>query len=328
MNLIFVGDFAQLPPVMDKPMWQQSFQEKSNFGYLLFKTQFNKHIRLSKIKRQEDERFKSLLNNIRDGKITKKDFEMLKTRLDVLNKKPDDYDDIIRLFSTNEPVHKYNFEKLKTLQKKGKPVAKIVSSNVGKGASNLPPDKFRIPMLPVLYLAQGARVMLRGNLLPARFGLVNGSIGTVVDIVYEQGKKPDDFPDVVVVDFPQYKGPVIFKDHPTYVPIPPMESRCAEKEHLRRTQIPLWLCWSMTIHKSQGETMHRAVIDIGKRELAAGLTYVAISRLRTFEGLFLTGTFNWPRLQTINKRKEVQKRIIADEKLMGIYKNTVANLDD
>ena len=132
---------------------------------------------------------------------------------------------------------------------------------------------------PKLLIARGARVMLTKNLWPSA-GLCNGSTGTVVDIIYETGHQPPLLPIAVVVKFDKYSGPSM-TNMPGCVPIPPITAtvNIANTVH-ERQQIPLTLAWALTIPKSQGMTLDRAWIDIGKKESTSGLTYVGISRVR------------------------------------------------
>ena len=96
-------------------------------------------------------------------------------------------------------------------------------------------------------------------------------------------------PKVIIVEFPDYTGkPLLGEKYPKCIPIVPFTAQSMYRGKIRsRTQFPLQLCWAMTIHKSQGLTIDRAVIDIGKSDIGIGMTYVALSRLKTLDGLFL-----------------------------------------
>ena len=92
----------------------------------------------------------------------------------------------------------------------------------------------------------------------------------------------------------------------------------------KRKQIPLGLAYAITIHKSQGLSLDRAVIDLGSRENnEGGLTYVALSRLRTFDGLFLKPC-EWSRLEQINRREMIKMRIEEEKRLLKLYKKTIS----
>ena len=127
-------------------------------------------------------------------------------------------------------------------------------------------------------------------------GLVNGAMGTVRAIFYSTGGPPD-VPIAVIVRFDSYSGPTFpngtvpitpllrFDSYsgPTFpngtVPITPLlRSWSSLGGHCSRLQLPLKLAWAVTIHKSQGLTLDKVVIDVGKREFSTGLTFVQKSR--------------------------------------------------
>ena len=86
-----------------------------------------------------------------------------------------------------------------------------------------------------------------------KWGLFNGAIGTVVDIIFKQGENPNEghLPTVVVVELKHYRGPIWDTDNPTHVPIVPIERWC-EPMCCTRKQIPLQIAWAKTIHSLQG----------------------------------------------------------------------------
>ena len=134
---------------------------------------------------------------------------------------------------------------------------------------------------PVVFLAKGARVMLTMNLWSS-VGLCNGATGTVVDIIYQNNHQPPDLPIAVLVEFENYRGPVFNVNQPLCIPICPITvASQTEIGFHERQQLPLRLAWALTIHKSQGLTLPKAWIDIGKSERTAGVSYVAISRVRS-----------------------------------------------
>eukprot|EP00762_Andalucia_godoyi_P008050 ANDGO_02165.mRNA.1 ATP-dependent DNA helicase pfh1 len=175
----------------------------------------------------------------------------------------------------------------------------------------------------VLLLCMGAPVMLRTN-LATEAGLVNGSLGTVVAVVYESPtaeQPPQGLPAFVVVNFPLYTGPP-FSSRPgeeKFVPVPYVSvakhktnTSSTGKQVIFRKQIPLTLAYAITIHKSQGMTLDMAVVDLGNRELSPGLTFVAISRVKRLEGLaFVSGTCTSERLSSFCS-PSVFSRIAAD----------------
>ena len=115
--------------------------------------------------------------------------------------------------------------------------------------------------------------------LKADWGLYNGAVGTVVDIVYKQGCRPTDnstpLPDVVFVRFPGYKGPPYIDEDPNLVPIVPVSRSTDCTCRCKRLQVPLRLSWGTTIHKCQGmtvgtgEAFRYVVIHPGKHNFEA-----------------------------------------------------------
>jgi ATP-dependent DNA helicase PIF1 len=102
-------------------------------------------------------------------------------------------------------------------------------------------------------------------------GLCNGATGTVVDIVYHNNHQPPNLPIAVIVEFENCRGPVFNENQPLCIPIIPITvtSQTGIGFH-ERQQLPLRLAWALTIHKSQGLTLPKARIDIGKSERTGG----------------------------------------------------------
>jgi ATP-dependent DNA helicase PIF1 len=153
---------------------------------------------------------------------------------------------------------------------------------------------------PVVFLAKGARVMLTMNLWSS-VGLCNGATGTVVDIIYHNNHQPPDLPIAVMVEFENYRGPLFEQNQPLCIPICPITVTSHTEVGLHeRQQVPLRLAWALTIHKSQGLTLPKAWIDIGKSERTAGVSYVAISRVKSLTSCVIE-PMTYERLIYLNK---------------------------
>ena len=134
---------------------------------------------------------------------------------------------------------------------------------------------------PVVLLTKDDRVMLTMNLW-SNVGLCNGATGTVVDIIYQINHQPPTLPIAVIVEFENYRGPVSNENHPFCIPICPITvTSQTEIGFHERQQLPLRLAWALTRHNSQGLTLSKVWIDIGKSERTARVSYVAISRVKS-----------------------------------------------
>ena len=189
----------------------------------------------------------------------------------------------------------------------GYPVARIQAEHNCATARN--GTDCQASCLPsVLELSRNSRVMLRRN-LRTETGLVNGALGYVTDIFYEEGRRPPALPKVIifVVKFDNYFGTTYADESFSILPV---ETRWTDVGiECTRRQFPLNLAYAITIHKSQGLTLDRAVIDIGNSEISAGLSYVAFSRVRSLEDLAIPNAFPRDRLDNIQERSLVRERI-------------------
>jgi ATP-dependent exoDNAse (exonuclease V) alpha subunit len=133
-----------------------------------------------------------------------------------------------------------------------------------------------------ILLAEGTKVMLTHNLWTSK-GLVNGAQGVVKNIWFDQGSNScSHLPAVVFVEFDGYSGPETPAwegVNPSWVPIVPAVAWWETKagKALTCTQLPLMMAWGITIHKSQGLTLEKVVVELGEKDFSAGLSFVAIS---------------------------------------------------
>ena len=141
---------------------------------------------------------------------------------------------------------------------------------------------------------------------------MNGSQGVVKKIWFNHSSNPrSHLPAVVFVEFQGYTGPQTPAwdgIEPSWVPIVSStvtwESK-AEKE-LSCTQLPLTLAWAVTIHKSQGMTLEKVVVELGPSDFTPGLSFVAISRVKTLDGLAFRSRFEAARLQKVRETDSMQ----------------------
>ena len=320
-SVIMFGDFGQLPPVLDLPMYVEkpSTDEMSNKGKAAYRN-FSEVYKLSVIQRQsgesEEQRdFRDLLLRLREGESSLKDWETLTKRFEVnlSQSEQDRFKDAVFIQTIWDDVNKVNIEMLRGLNQ---PVAKIEAVHTGGSQAKRANSDTAMGLEPQLLLARGCRIMLTTNLW-TEAGLVNGSMGIVYDILFEE-QGPPVLPKVIFVKFDQYTGPTISNlEGEKVVPISPIK-RSWEKNGTTcsRLQLPICLAWAITVHKSQGLTLEKANIDIGTNEFAAGLTFVAISRVRSLNNICLK-PFSFDRLQLIKNHIRLQERKKEEKRLLS-----------
>ena len=307
-SLILTGDPGQLPPVADKPLYHtKPSNAVGEQGYQAYHI-FDKVVTLTVNQRvqgmtPEQVQFRDLLLRLRKGESTVDDWKLLLTRQPSNVTNICDFEDATRLFYSNEQVANYNNEQLTKLEH---PIAHINARHSSALAKKISSDDMS-GLESVVFLAKGARVMLTMNLW-ASVGLCNGATGTVVDIIYQNIHQPPDLPIAVMVDFENYRGPVFNENQPLCIPICPITVVSQTEIGIHeRQQLPLRLAWALTIHKSQGLTLPKAWIDIGKSERTAGVSYVAISRVKTLASCVIE-PMTYERLTSLKSSANLQYR--------------------
>ena len=323
-SLILTGDPGQLPPVADKPLYhakpsnavgEQGFQAYHMFDKVV-KLTVNQRVQGMT---PEQVQFRDLLLRLRKGESTVDDWELLLTRQPSNVTNLYEFEDSTRLFYSNEQVGNYNHEQLTKL---GLPIAHINALHSSAVAKKISSDDMS-GLEPVVFLAKGARVMLTMNLWSC-VGLCNGATGTVVDIIYQNNYQPPDLPIAVMVEFENYRGPAFIESKPLCIPICPITvSSQTEIGIHERQQLPLRLAWALTIHKSQGLTLAKAWIDIGKSERTAGVSYVAISRVKSLASCVIE-PMTYERLSSLKSSANLQYRLEEENRLDQLAQATTS----
>ena len=321
ISIILVGDPAQLPPVADKPLYypfpKDSLQEQGYCAYACFEkvVKLDKNMRLTCVS-SERAQFLNLLASLRTGMSTEEQWRLLLSRQPNAVSNLQDFHFATRLFYTNHDVAQFNYNELQNLNQ---PIAVIEAKHSPATAKTIPSDEM-CGLQPTIFIAKGARVMLTMNLWTDA-GLCNGATGTVTEIVFADDQQPPSLPVAVVVHFDNYKGPS-FSSFPNCVPICPV-TVTNRNSHVpsERQQLPLKLAWAMTIHKSQGLTLEQAWIDIGPSEKTTGLTYVALSRVRSLSSCIIE-PMSFDRLQAIGRSSHMKFRIEEEQRLTTLASNT------
>lgn len=146
-------------------------------------------------------------------------------------------------------------------------------------------------------------------------------MGTVHAICYKQDQAPPFLPVAVTVLFDHYFGPTLPDGA---VPITLLRrSWSSSGRPCSRLQLPLKLAWAVTIHKSQGLTLDKIVVDIGKKEFCAGLTFVAISRVRRMTDLLLSPPFAFQQLGNLLKSGRMVEQKQEDKHLLALQAATI-----
>ena len=321
-SLILFGDPGQLPPVADKPLYHaKSSNGVGEQGYQTYRM-FDQVVKLTVNQRvqgmsSEQVTFRDLLLRLRKGESTIEDWKLLLTRQPSAITNLDEFKDATRLFYSNEQVADYNHDQLNKLDH---PVAKINARHSSASAKRIPAENMS-GLEPVVFLAKGAKVMLTMNLWSS-VGLCNGATGTVIDFIFETNHRPPDLPVAVIVQFDKYRGPSFNDTQPSYVPICPITISSESQNGLHeRQQLPLRLAWALTIHKSQGLTLSKAWIDIGKSEKTAGVSYVAISRVKTLSSCVIE-PMTYERLTSLRSSANLQFRLEEENRLDQLAQRT------
>ena len=303
-NLIIYlfGDCNQLIPIGDIPLFRR-LQQNTSDCHLLEKGQLLLHeiskcFFLSQSKRSKDKKYINFLNRLANGKCTEEDQKEVKGRCFSLLPRSEQklFSEAIKIAGTNEIVDDYNISKLVQLNK---PVAEIRAKNSNSIAKNSTDDDAD-GLQNILYLSIGAKIMLRRNLIVSR-GLVNGAIGKIYKILYQQGEKPPKLPKFILVEFEDIRLEDL---NVRYVPLKPILVGWKKNGHrCTRLQYPIHLCWACTIHKSQSLGFIRMILETGDTQFAMGLLYVAFSRVPNFNSMCTVFNLSLDRLNSVRRSK-------------------------
>jgi ATP-dependent exoDNAse (exonuclease V) alpha subunit len=267
-QVIFFGDLFQLPPVVE-PEAVEILEREYGSPYFFQARAFRKikprYIELTKVYRQADGRFLNILNRIRDGRHDEEDLAVLNSRMARETAGGDE--GCIVLTSTNRQAAMINERRLAGLPGK----AHNFQCSVNKDF-----DEKSFPTEPVLKLKPGAQVIMLRNDQDRRW--VNGTIAEVAELSEE----------TVTV---RVNGRLHDVDRAKWERIEyeynAAKDRIEERVAGTFEQFPLKLAWAITIHKSQGQTFDKVVIDLGHGAFTHGQVYVGLSRCTSLEGIIL-----------------------------------------
>ena len=273
VQIVLVGDLYQLPPVVsehESAFFSSTYDTPYFFSAKSFRRDDFPTVSLTTVFRQlGDDRMTAILNEIREGVLLGHAQEQLNARADRDFVPPDD-ELWLTLAPTNRLVTARNRQQLQRL-----PGDEMVHQARASGDLTL----FEAPVEETLRFKVGAQVMMLNNDQHGRW--VNGSIGRVVGVGYDR------YGAVVEVEFPD--GSVADVTPFTWEVTRPVVSGASLGREVvgSYTQLPFKLAWAITIHKSQGQTLDRVVVDLTGGMFSTGQLYVALSRCTSLSGLVL-----------------------------------------
>ncbi len=273
VQVLFIGDMLQLPPVVKDAEWNILAPYYS--GVYFFNAQVLQklpplYVELEKVYRQSDQLFINLLNNLRNNKLTHEDRTLL-NKYYQSNYQHNSGDGIILLTTHNRIADKKNYQALASIKEKSVCFDAIVKGEFSE--YSYPTDKR-------LEFKKGAQVMFTKNDYSGEQRYFNGKIGIITKLNKEE----------IEVSFtdgsePAMAEPYVWENKKYAVN---KETNEIEENLVGEfKQYPLKLAWAITVHKSQGLTFDKAIIDV-ENAFAPGQIYVALSRLSSIKGLVLT----------------------------------------
>ena len=271
VQVLFIGDLLQLPPVVKQEEWE--VLKHYYKGMYFFQSEVITqnpllYVELETIYRQTDNLFIYILNHLREKHLTSEDIKQLERYVqpDFPKKHLKDY---ITLTTHNAKADAMNQREMSKL-----------TSPLFSYEADIVDDfpEYLYPIEKVIQLKEGARVMFIKNDISGEHLFFNGKMGTVVSLSEGEITVKLDGGRVINVERYEWEN-VRYKLNET--------TKDIEEERLGSfTQYPLRLAWAITIHKSQGLTFEKAILDLAS-VFASGQAYVAFSRLRSLDGLIL-----------------------------------------
>lgn len=314
VQMIFIGDLYQLPPVVTSDMrklFTDFYESPYFFSAKSLAGESLEIMELEKIYRQKDDVFAGLLNRIRNKSATPEDMELLNQRVDPEFMPPED-EFYVRLTTTKRNADNINERMLSNLRGEFHLSEATVTGDFNK-------DQF--PTATSLAYKVGAQIMMQNNDQHGYW--VNGSVGTIVGAGFDEDGNP-----VVQVNLRDSDETVEVYLHTWEVIRFTFDGGVISSESIGKfTQLPFNLAWAVTIHKSQGKTFERIIVDFERGTFAAGQAYVALSRCTTLDGIVFVRPLteksvrvDWrvQRFLTGQRYQEAEKRISTETKTQAI----------
>lgn len=305
VQVLFIGDLLQLPPIIRNEEWdilKRYYGGKFFFHARVLRENPPLYVELSKIYRQSDDIFISILNNLRNNKVEKEDVLQLNKFVQPnfdFKKNPG----FITLTTHNSKADAINSSALNDLNEKP---FRFLPEIVGDF-----PEKI-FPVEEMLTLKKGAQIMFIKNDSSPEKNFFNGKMGIVSSVSEEEIRV--NFPEEnKTIEVSRYEWRNIrYKVDPT--------TKDIEEEILGTfTHFPIKLAWAITVHKSQGLTFDKAAVDVSQVFLP-GQAYVALSRLRSLNGLILLSPLQMNGISNDQDVMDYSKNKASDEQLASSLK--------
>lgn len=289
LQVIFIGDLFQLPPVVKEDSWQilkEYYDSPFFFDSQAWKNAYAFTIELKHIYRQQDERFINILNNVRNGEVDEFDLESLNNNYD---RNADIYaDEYITLCTHNYQADNINNTELEKLRTKAHTFKAKIEGTFNENA---------FPAEQEITVKEGAQIMfVRNDAEDGKY--FNGKLAKIISL----GES------YIKVQFTEDGEEYTLKEE-TWDNIKytlDKETNEVKQDKLGSfKQYPIRLAWAITVHKSQGLTFKKAILDLGKT-FAAGQAYVALSRCTDLDGMVL-------------KSKITQQNIFVDPRIVAFH---------
>ena len=304
LQILFIGDLMQLPPVVKNDEWTYlSGHYSSPFFFDAHALKDNKplYIELDKIFRQEDERFIGILNNLRQNRALEEDIQTL-NRHHKPGFNPEKEKGYVFLTTHNYKADNINNRALKNLPGKTFTYDACIEGDFGE---------YLYPVDYTLKLKKDAQVMFIKNDYSGEKRYFNGKIGTVTELNNEE----------IIVGFDDGSDPVEVEPYTwenKRFKLNTSSNEIEENVIGFFKHYPIKLAWAITVHKSQGLTFEKAVIDVSQA-FAPGQVYVALSRLTSLDGLILSAPFKRYGPEPDKSLGEFAETKEEPEKLADIY---------
>lgn len=300
VQLLMIGDIQQLPPVIKDDEWQilsHYYDTGYFFGSKAFQESKAISIELTHIFRQESSEFIEVLNEIRSNSLSHSSLTKLNSRY-IPNFESTEHDGFITLTTHNARADRINDKELNKISEKTHKYEAIINGDF---------PEYMFPTHSELEFKVGAQVMFIKNDSSGEKRYFNGKIGKIVRLDSDKivVRCPEDSSDIITTS-DTWENIRYSIDSDT--------KEIKEESVGQFTQMPLRLAWAITIHKSQGLTFDKIVVD-AEDAFAHGQTYVALSRCRTLEGIVLTTPIS-------------EKSIINDQEVLAFSKQAEMNQPD